>query len=216
MTREPEAAWRAVLRGVLHGGIRAALRVYFRLRVRFDAPLPASPVVFAPNHASSLDAHFMAAALPAGVSRRTRVAARREVVVGHGRIWRMLTRAAGAVPIPDDPEAVAVAIDVLRAGQNLVWFPEGRRTRTGALQPLRPGIGRLMERTDVAVVPVWIDGAFAALPPGRRFPTPRRPIEVRFGRSVRASDLVAVGFVDRAAVLTAVVDGRLRALRETA
>ena len=129
-------------------------------------------------------------------------------------IWRILALAAGAVPIPDDPEAVAVASDVLRSGENLVWFPEGRRTRTGALQPLRPGIGHLMERTDVAVVPVWIDGAFTTLAPGRRFPRPRRPIGVHFGRSVRASDVVAVGSVDRAAMLTAVIDGRLRALCE--
>ena len=53
-----------------------------------------------------------------------------------------------------------------------VIFPEGTRTRTGALAPFKPGIGMLVSGTDSPVVPCWLDGALAAWPAGRKFPRP--------------------------------------------
>ncbi len=61
-----------------------------------------------------------------------------------------------------------------------ILFPEGTRTRTGKLGRFKPGLGMLVAESKVPVVPCYIDGAFAALPPDRRFPRPRR-IVIRVG-----------------------------------
>lgn len=46
-----------------------------------------------------------------------------------------------------------------------ILFPEGTRTRTGAIGKFKPGLGRLVAGTNVPVVPCHLRGTFAALPP---------------------------------------------------
>ena len=41
-------------------------------------------------------------------------------------------------------------------------FPEGERTRTGAVQPLKPGVSLLIKRVTCPIVPVGIAGCFDA------------------------------------------------------
>ena len=41
-------------------------------------------------------------------------------------------------------------------------FPEGERTHTGEVQPLKPGISLLIKRVSCPIVPVGIAGCFAA------------------------------------------------------
>jgi long-chain acyl-CoA synthetase len=43
-------------------------------------------------------------------------------------------------------------------GFNLMVFPEGQRTKHGALNPFRPGTGLLIQKLDAPVVPMRIDG----------------------------------------------------------
>lgn len=62
----------------------------------------------------------------------------------------------------------------------IVFFPEGTRSLTGELQPLKLGLGLLVLHLNVLVVPAYIYGTYQALPKGRRFPK-RHPIYVSFG-----------------------------------
>jgi 1-acyl-sn-glycerol-3-phosphate acyltransferase len=55
-----------------------------------------------------------------------------------------------------------------------ILFPERTRSRDGAMHRFKAGIGRLVAGTEVPVVPCYIAGAFAALPPHRTLPRPRR------------------------------------------
>jgi 1-acyl-sn-glycerol-3-phosphate acyltransferase len=61
-----------------------------------------------------------------------------------------------------------------------ILFPEGARSRDGAMLPFKPGLGMILAGTDVPVVPCHLDGCFQALPANRRLPS-RRPIRVRIG-----------------------------------
>jgi len=113
--------------------------------------------------------------------------------------------------------SLAFGVAVLQKGRNLVWFPEGERAADGELQPLRTGIGAILEAVpDARVVPVFIDGAFDAWPQDRRLPRPRR-IRVVFGEPVPADDLAESGEGDsrRARIVDAVEDA-MRALQEDA
>jgi long-chain acyl-CoA synthetase len=88
--------------------------------------------------------------------------------------------------------SLAFAAAVLRRGRRLVWFPEGQRSRDGNLQTFKPGLGKVLARMAVPVVPVWIDGTHAAWPVDRRFPRPGK-VTVRFGEPVSVDTLKSDG-----------------------
>lgn len=145
------------------------------------------PYLIAPNHSSSLDSFLLAATLPHDVLEQARWAGSREALL---RNWlrRSVNRLARAIPLSRSSRALAVGAAVLRQQGVLVWFPEGRRTRDGHLQKLKPGIGILAAHFQVPVVPVWIEGAYQALRPGGWVPRFRRPIQVRFGAPIPAPE----------------------------
>jgi len=58
------------------------------------------------------------------------------------------------------------ALHLLEEGKNVLIFPEGTRTRTGAMQPFLRGLGHLALEARVGVVPVHLSTGHA-LPPGR-------------------------------------------------
>jgi 1-acyl-sn-glycerol-3-phosphate acyltransferase len=55
------------------------------------------------------------------------------------------------------------------------------------MAPFRAGIGMLVAGTPVPVVPAWLDGCYAAMPPGSKFPR-LRPISLRFGAPLVFAD----------------------------
>jgi long-chain acyl-CoA synthetase len=191
---------RALARG-LFALNRLLTRGLFRLQVEGRENLPAAgPYVIAPNHTSHLDALAIAAALDDRRLRQTWWAGWTGVV-SKGLAARGLSRLWQAVPIDAERAAVsslAFGAAVLRRGRSLVWFPEGQRSLSGELQPFKAGIGRLLERFPVPVVPAYIEGTREAMPPGRILPRPR-PVKVTFGRPLRGAGLEQEGQGDRPA-----------------
>ncbi|MBL8226633.1 MAG: AMP-binding protein [Chromatiales bacterium] len=172
---------------------RLLLRLVFRLRVSGREHLPArGPVIIAPNHASYLDPMAIAAALPWRLLPATHWAGWTAILF-QGWLWRLFSRATRVFPVdPDRGPAAALACGraVLARGDVLVWFPEGRRSRTGAVAPFLPGVGVLMAGSRCPVVPAWIEGSFSAWPWNARWPRPAR-ISVRFGPPLSLQNLLA-------------------------
>jgi long-chain acyl-CoA synthetase len=57
-------------------------------------------------------------------------------------------------------------------GFSLLVFPEGQRTKHGALNPFMPGTGLLIQKLDAPVVPMRIDGLWELKSAGRHFAWP--------------------------------------------
>jgi long-chain acyl-CoA synthetase len=162
---------------------RVLMRRVFQLTVSGQEHLPQrGPFVVTPNHLSLLDALAVGAALPKECLNRTYWGGWTGILFTNW-FMRLVSRAAHVVPI--DPRRgslsnLAFAVAALMQGHNLVWFPEGARSRTGKLQRFRPGIGLILQVHPVPVVPTWITGSGEALPLGQwRFR--RYPISVTFG-----------------------------------
>jgi len=93
----------------------------------------------------------------------------------------------------------------------MTLFPEGTRSRDGAVGPGRPGPGLLILATRPRVVPVAIDGMRAVLPIGRYLPRIFKRVAVSFGSPVDYTDLLALPRTRETA--QAVIDRVMAAIR---
>jgi 1-acyl-sn-glycerol-3-phosphate acyltransferase len=64
----------------------------------------------------------------------------------------------------NDMTALREVIKKVKAGNGIVLFPEGTRSKDGNLQPGRAGIGLVISKTGAPVLPVRIFGAYDAFP----------------------------------------------------
>jgi long-chain acyl-CoA synthetase len=166
----------ALLGRLLFGLNWLVMRAFFRVRANGLANIPRDdPWVLVANHASDLDAVVIAAAI--GYRNLERLYWSGDATRLFSRPWLFpLVRAARIFPVDEraPSRALALAETVLRRGDRLVWFPEGWRSPDGTLQRFFPGIGELLIRAPVTVVPAYITGSFEALPRYRRLPRPHR------------------------------------------
>jgi long-chain acyl-CoA synthetase len=167
------------------------MRVLFRVRAEGLEHVPdEGPYVLTPNHASHLDSFAIAAALGHQRLRKTYWAGWTGMAFSNP-LARAVSRLAQIVPI--DPSRAAISslafgAAVLKDGRNLIWYPEGQRSLTGELQPFKPGIGLLLHKFRVPVVPVLLRGSYQALRPGSFWPHLEQ-ITVRFGRPLDPQEL---------------------------
>lgn len=173
---------------------RPAFRLLLPVRVRGRERLPAGQCVLAPNHQSLLDPFALSCALPRARLRRTAWGGWTGIAFKNP-LLRWLSRLARVVPI--DPGAgpatsLALGAAVLQRGDDLVWFPEGERSRDGRLLPFRPGLGHLLQAHPLPVVPVSIAGSGQALPRGS-LRLRRRPITITFGAPLDPRELAERG-----------------------
>ena len=187
LARVVREAGQACLLGPL---LKSALDVSVGGREQFGRLRP--PVVFVANHASHLDALLVLHALPAAWRQRTVVAAAADYFFDSW--WRAaaVALACNAVPVDRRARAGATAehlelAALLGAGWSVLSFPEGTRSRDGALQRFHHGPAHLAIERQRPLVPVAVRGTFSTMPVGARWPRrsrPSSPVSVRFGTPV--------------------------------
>ena len=141
------------------------------------------PVLFVANHTSHLDTPVLLRALPARQRRRVAVAAARDYFFNHALTGALVGLGVGAFPIAraaDARQAIEHCARLQERGWSLLFFPEGTRTTTGAIGPLKHGVGLLALKLGLPVVPVRTRGLFEVLPKGRTLPRPGS-VTVNFG-----------------------------------
>ncbi len=183
MGREPG------LGGLAIGGtwrllVRAYLHLVHHLVIDGLHNLPAAPFVMVANHSSHLDALTLAAALPRPLARRAYALAAGDTFFTSLPAAAFAAYAVNALPVWRK-RTTARDLDGMRQRLTedaavLILFPEGTRSRTGAIARFQPGIGALVAGRPIPVVPAYLDGAFACWPATRRLPRPG-PLRLTIG-----------------------------------
>jgi 1-acyl-sn-glycerol-3-phosphate acyltransferase len=155
----------------------------FDLRA-LDALRGGPPVVIAPNHPTYLDAMLLLSRLPRAVC-----VMKREILdnpfLGGG------ARFAGYIP-GDAPKAmIRTAVATLRAGQHVIFFPEGTRTVQEPVNAFRTGFAPIARQAGVPVQTVIIETDTRYMRKG--WPLLRRPefplvYRVRLGKRFAPRD----------------------------
>lgn len=182
----PQAAQRKrvpLTRRLVKAVLGPYMRLYHGLEIRGTENLPPrGPMIVALNHASLLDVPALMVLDPYPDTATVVKASMFKVplVSWFLRQW-------GAIAVERqgrDSTGVRNMLAVLRAGGVLAVAAEGRRTRSGRLQPINPVLARIAAGAGVPIVPVGIRGSYAALPPGAHVPRPCK-ILVCVGRVFR-------------------------------
>jgi 1-acyl-sn-glycerol-3-phosphate acyltransferase len=162
-----------------HGVVRVYTRLYHRLEVYGGGNLPvAPPFVLIANHTSHLDCLVIASALPTALCDRVFPVAAGDVFFETPARSLFSAQMINALPMwrkNCGPHALAELRErLVNEPCGYILFPEGTRSRDGALQPFKAGLGMIVAGTPVPVVPCSIAGAARAWPPDSRWPRPRK------------------------------------------
>lgn len=124
------------------------------------------PVLVLANHASMLDPNLVGLA-----SRRHLTYLARKNLFGQP-VLGWFIKSMGAVPIDRavGKEGIQSVLDALGRGEAVLVFPEGERTHTGEVQPLKAGVSLLIKKANCPIVPVGVAGTFAAWSRFGKFP----------------------------------------------
>jgi glycerol-3-phosphate dehydrogenase (NAD(P)+) len=155
-------------------------RVYFRMQRIGREHIPSDgPLIIAANHRSFMDPWVI------GMMLRRPIYYVAKTELFHRRSVAWLLSALGAFPVDrgnGDRDAMDAARKILERGDVVVIFPEGTRTRPGALGTPKRGVGRLALETGAPIVPVALIGTEAVRRGWRIRP---HKVRVRAGRPLR-------------------------------
>jgi 1-acyl-sn-glycerol-3-phosphate acyltransferase len=142
----------------------------------FFDKIPAGQCIFFSNHTSHLDTTSLLASLPPGIRNRTRpvaggdywgTSALRRYIANRLLNVVMIDRTKGG------PDALVPLSAALDRGDSLIVFPEGTRLQSKLPGPFKSGLYYLTkDRPLLALVPVYQENLYRALPKGAPFPLP--------------------------------------------
>jgi 1-acyl-sn-glycerol-3-phosphate acyltransferase len=145
----------------LHTLINVYCRVFYGLRIYGRANVLPGAMIVAANHSHMGDPIYAACALPRSV--RLRFMAKTELFRFPPLRW--LITAVGAYPIErgaGDIGALRKSLEMLKAGQTLLIFPDGHRSGEENPDNAKNGAALLACKSGVPVLPIYIA-------PDRRF-----------------------------------------------
>ena len=103
----------------------------------------------------------------------------------HHWFWGRLVTPSCCVRVTDDGQNLASLSDyrLLKQARHIAIFPEGTRSRDGQIGPFKPGAAQIALRLRLPILPVALNGFYAAWPAGRALPHPS-PCEIAIGSSI--------------------------------
>lgn len=167
---------------LIRWSLRILSRLFFPLKVIGLENIPTQgPCILASNHRSYLDPVLLGYTSP----RRLSYVAKEELFAN--RWFKFLITSLGAYPIKRhqaDFKALRETFRRLKAGKVVLIFPEGTRMAQNPDLESEQGIGFIVAKTKVPVVPVFLEGTDRALAPGEK-EFRLVPVQMTFGPPVK-------------------------------
>ena len=170
-------------------GVWVALKLKYRMKVEGARNVPRTGgAVLVANHCSYLDPPVMCCC---SKNRIVHFMARDTLFSSGFAKWYF--NSVRVIPLDrtrGDLAALRKAISMLKDGHVIGLFPEGTRSPDGQMRKAKGGIGFLIAKGDVPVVPIHISGTFDAFPKGSSRFRPAR-ITARVGKPLQPEEIRA-------------------------
>jgi len=163
------------------GSLRKTCKAYFKVKSKGTNNIPDGPCIIAPNHTSYFDVVFVSSILKRKTLKSTYFYAKKKHV--NNFFMKFLARKNNVIVMDinnDLKESIQKLAEVLKQGNKIMIFPEGTRSKSGKLGDFKQTFAILSKELNVPVIPVAINGAFEALPVGKRMPKLKAPVHVDF------------------------------------
>src|SRR5262245_36526985 len=170
------------------------MKLCYRLQCSGEENVPRTgPIIYVSNHQSHFDPILVGIPVGdrpfSGIGRDT---------LFKSKLLAFVMNGIGAIRLKrgeSDTAAIKAAIGELEAGRCVMLFPEGTRTRDGAIGEFKRGVMLLIKKAppDVAIIPVAMEGAFDVWPTGANRPKLHGRIAVRVGRAMASRDVLQNG-----------------------
>lgn len=164
---------------------RSVLMTWNRLTIQGRENLPAKPpFMVVANHSSHLDAILLSTVVPLKWRNVHFPIAAKDVFFENEAVAAFAATVLNAMPV--DRKALCrrgladLKDRLIRDECIFTLFPEGTRARDGQMGSFKPGIGMLVAGENVPVVPCYLQGAHAAMPPDSRLVRPKK-LGIRIG-----------------------------------
>ena len=175
----------------LFASLRLILRVLGRLQSSGEGNVPRrGGVLYCPNHISDADPAAIFVTAP-----------RRCWMVGKKELFQIpvlgpyFAQLQGIQIHRDTPDRAALRRieEVLKGGEAVLLFPEGRASEDGRLQPLQSGVALVALRTGTPIVPIGLENVNGVLPYGEIAPRwSPKPVVVTYGPPIRPQDFAGM------------------------
>jgi len=184
--------------------LRVIFGIFSKVEVKGLKNLPKDreALIFASNHASEADALLIGSFIPQRFRPLFYTAKGKNFYINTG--WRqkiyggLLFDIYGGYRVNSGHHNYAIALQkhlkILKDGNSLSIFPEGKRTTDGKLGRPHGGVVYLTEKTGAKIVPVGISGAFGSS--FKDFILGRAKFTVNFGKPITLEDLKATSEKD--------------------
>ncbi len=156
-------------------------KIFYRLKIYGLEHFYPRGAILAANHTSFLDPPIVSVSWPEVVHFLARASLFRSKLFGR------FIASVNTHPVTGesgDVQVMKMVVSLLQEGHKVVLFPEGTRSKSGELQPIKPGIGMLVSRSKSAIIPVYIDGAYEVWGRNRKLPRPFGKIRCVYGSAI--------------------------------
>ncbi|MGE5197634.1 MAG: AMP-binding protein [Deltaproteobacteria bacterium] len=166
--------------------------LYFRKSVYGIENVPSEgSFIIAANHTSLLDFPLILTSLPFNKMKNVFAPAAKDFF--YSRKYRkaaveLLFNTFPFERMGDFLKGLRICEALIKNNRSIILFPEGTRVMEDNLQSFKPGLGSLALNLSVPVLPVYIEGAFKAMPKGKVLPLPEK-INIHFGKVINPNQL---------------------------
>ena len=162
------------------------LKYFHRFEVKgLDNVPPKGGFILACNHQSYLDPPAVGCRIP----RNLHYFARDSLFFGP--LGLLITKL-NSIPVNRDQLDLGTlreVLSVLKGGEPVLVFPEGTRSPDGTLQKSQKGLGLLVHKSGVPVLPARLHGSFEILGKGKLFPRIGRKLYLNIGSPILSEKL---------------------------
>ncbi len=160
---------------------KVLMHLVYRYKKHETDKLPNKPCIIVANHRSALDGYFISSKLKRKISKNTFFFAKEKHF--NSKIGHFFARKNNVILMDINTnvrESLQQMAQVLKAGKNIIIFPEGTRAKDNKLLAFKDSFAILSRELDVPVVPVAINGSERAIFNHIYLPRPLAKITVDF------------------------------------